>query len=574
MTRSRIERLAFAPDTIRSWSRLDSRHTNWPVVYAIDGADEIYVGETANALGRMEQHLKTTKARLERVRVVIDETFNKSACLDLESHLIRWLSGDGAYRVLNRNEGMTNAEYFERDRYLATFREVFEALRAEGVFTRSIPEIENDDLFKLSPFKALTNDQAIAVEVIVDGLLDDLATGASSLGVIQGEPGTGKTIVAIYLMKLLSDIRDSSPEESVDADSMFSEYFVEDNRERLQSLRVGLVVPQQSLRKSIQRVFRKTPGLDPSTVLSAFDVGKRAERFDLLIVDEAHRLGQRANQSSGSKNREFQEINEALFGADDSAYTQLDWILKRSDHTLLLLDAEQSVRPADLPAEALRTITATARSQHRFHPLMSQMRVRAGSDYVGYVRSVLADAAVVARAFSEYDLRFYDDLPEMVNAIRARDTEHGLARLVAGYAWEWRSKGLGNRDRYDIEHDGVRLRWNGTDKDWINSSGSGDEVGSIHTVQGYDLNYAGVIIGADLRFDLESGTIVFDRRNYFDKKGKENNPRLGIRYSDEDLLRYVRNIYAVLLTRGIRGTYVYVVDPALREHLRPLLSNR
>jgi len=158
----------------------------------------------------------------------------------------------------------------------------------------------------------------------------------------------------------------------------------------------------------------------------------------------------------------------------------------------------------------------------------------------------------------------------MVEAIRARDAEHGLARLVAGYAWEWRSKGPRNRDRYDIEHDGVRLRWNGTDTDWISAPGSAQEVGSIHTVQGYDLNYAGVIIGLDLRYD---DGIVFDRASYFDKKGKENNPRLGIRYSDDDLLRYVRNIYAVLLTRGIRGTYVHVVDPQLRDHLRSFLSN-
>jgi len=391
MTSSRIERLAFSPDAVRAWGGLDARHRNWPVVYTIDGGDEIYVGETANARSRMEQHLATSKSRLARVRVVVDATFNKSACLDLESHLIRWLSGDGAYRVLNRNEGMTDADYFDRERYLGTFREVFEELRADGVFTRDIAQIENDDLFKLSPFKALTDDQAVAVEVIVDGLLEDLAAGGESVDVIQGEPGTGKTIVAIYLMKLLCDIRDSSPDDLVDADSRFSEYFVADNRERLQSLRVGLVVPQQSLRKSIQRVFRRTPGLDPASVLSTFDVGKHAERFDLLIVDEAHRLGQRANQSSGVKNREFQAINEALFGVDDASRTQLDWIIAQGRHVLLLLDAEQSVRPADLPREVLRGVTTRARAEHRLHPLVSQMRVRAGSDYVGYVRDVLRD---------------------------------------------------------------------------------------------------------------------------------------------------------------------------------------
>jgi DUF2075 family protein len=93
-------------------------------------------------------------------------------------------------------------------------------------------------------------------------------------------------------------------------------------------------------------------------------------------------------------------------------------------------------------------------------------------------------------------------------------------------------------------------------------------------VQGYDLNFAGVIIGPDLRFDPESQRMVFDRSNYFDKKGMENNPRLGIVYSDDDVLRFVTNVYSVLLTRGVMGTYVYVVDRALRERFRTLIHPR
>lgn len=107
----------------------------------------------------------------------------------------------------------------------------------------------------------------------------------------------------------------------------------------------------------------------------------------------------------------------------------------------------------------------------------------------------------------------------------------------------------------------MRLKWNRTDKDWINSAGSIDDVGSIHTVQGYDLNYAGVTIGPDIRYDTATRRIVFDRANYFDKKGMENNPRLGIVYDDEDLLEFVTNIYGVLMTHGIRGTLLYVCDP-------------
>lgn len=153
----------------------------------------------------------------------------------------------------------------------------------------------------------------------------------------------------------------------------------------------------------------------------------------------------------------------------------------------------------------------------------------------------------------------------MRDAIIERDQEFELSRLVAGYAWEWKSKR--DKNALDIEIDGLQLQWNSTDKDWINSRNSVHEVGSIHTVQGYDLNYVGVIIGPDLRMDPLSGHVYFDRSNYFDKKGLENNPRLGIKYSDQDILEYIRNIYAVLLTRGIRGTFIYVCDELLRDYL-------
>ena len=125
-----------------------------------------------------------------------------------------------------------------------------------------------------------------------------------------------------------------------------------------------------------------------------------------------------------------------------------------------------------------------------------------------------------------------------------------------------------NRDAIDIEIDGLQLQWNSAQVDWVASARSPQEVGSIHTVQGYDLNYVGVIIGPDLRWDSELARTRFERSYYFDIRGKQNNKRLGREYHDDELLEYVRNIYAVLLTRGIQRTYVYIADPELREHLR------
>lgn len=586
MTHSEIAEIAFDASGIEAWVPLDKRHSNWPVVYVLEEESaapqrtaaklrDVYVGETLSAASRLRQHLTTLeKQHLVSARVIVNETFNKSVCLDLESHLIRLLSGDGALRVINRNVGVTDSNYYNRSDYRETFDEIFEKLRADGLFSRSVPEIENSDLFKLSPFKALTPDQAVAVEQILEGLFSDLETGKSSISVVQGDPGTGKTVVAIFLLKLLADIA-NPPVAEPDADTIFSDFFTEGFAELVAGLRVGIVVPQQSLRTSIKRVFAKTPGLNPARVMSAFEVGSSNEKFDLLVVDEAHRLNQRANQASAALNSQFASINEALFEVDDFNKTQLDWITAKSEHTIFLVDAAQSVRPADVAPETLAALVSRARRDDRFYPLASQMRVKAGDDYVGYVRAVLAPdehlVPVTPKAFPGYDLRFFDSFSSMRSEIAKRDAEGGLARVIAGYAWKWVSRK--DKSAFDIEIDGERMRWNGTQTDWIASANSIEEVGSIHTVQGYDLNFAGVIIGPDLRYDIERGRLIFDRKTYADTKGKENNAKSGKKYSDEELLKLVSNIYAVLLTRGMQGTYVYVCDPSLREYLRKYLSN-
>ena len=586
MTPFEIGRLDFTPEAVKAWASLDHRNTNWPVVYVLDGVkgdgqaaiggglNDVYVGESRNAAARMRQHFDSPeKKHLRTIRVIVDATFNKSVCLDLESYLIRMLAGDGSYRVLNRNDGITEADYYDRTQYRESFLQVFDQLKQDGVFTRTIPEIENSDLFKLSPFKALTPDQAIAVEDILEGLFEDLKSGEKSTTVIQGEPGTGKTVVAIYMLKLLMDIAATAPAEDLDSDTLFSEFFVEGYQDLLKDVRIGLVVPQQSLRESIKKVFKKTPGLHPAMVMTAFDVGFSDQHFDLLIVDEAHRLNQRANQPSGVQNKKFRDITERLFGSDDKTKTQLDWIRAKSRHQIFLLDAAQSVRPADLPSETLSVLVGEAKAANRNYPLLSQMRVQAGSDYVSYIRRILGSGAPMApEKFEGYGLRFFDDLAEMREEIRRKDAEVGLSRLLAGYAWPWKTKS--DKTAFDIELDGVQLRWNSKQVDWIASPKAVDEVGSIHTVQGYDLNYAGVIIGSDLRYDPVNGRLIVDRESYFDKKGKENNDVLGKKFTDEDLLRFISNIYAVLLTRGILGTYVYVCDPALRAHLRQFIPQQ
>lgn len=564
MTSFRIEKVKLAKGELVSFSQRDPNHRDWPVVYTLNDASEVYVGESLDAVGRLRQHLDGgRKSHLGEARVIVDPTFNKSACLDLESYLIGLFSGEGRLKVLNVQASSGTGNYYQRDTYRERFHEIFTKLRSEGLFSTSIEEIENSDLYKLSPFKSLTDDQGDAVVAITEGLLSALDGGPSGSMVIEGGPGTGKTVVAIFLTKLLRDIGawDGEPLES---DSYVAGLFTTDNRATLAGLRIGLVVPQQSLRKSIQAVFSRTPGLDASMVVSPFDVGKSYLTWDLLIVDEAHRLNQRANQTSAQKNREFHEINMKLFGNDDRSTTQLDWITEMSHQQLFLIDRRQRVRPADLEVSTLAALANEAEVRSRRHVLTSQVRVQSG-DYVEYVRQIFGPQPPFRRIdFGDYDVRLFDDVGEMLTMVRARNTEEGLARVLAGYAWPWQSKK--DKTRADIVFADIELQWNSRVVDWVDSPKSVEEVGSIHTIQGYDLNYAGVIIGRDLRYDEAAGKLCFDRSHYHDRKGLQNNP--GQKLSEQELLDFVLNIYSVLMTRGIRGTYLYVVDDALRAYLR------
>jgi hypothetical protein len=464
MTGYKVEKLPFDSMVINQWGQLEEESDNWPVVYTLSNDDEIYVGETVNAATRLTQHLhSSSKKHLERVQIILNETFNKSVCLDLESHLIRYFAADGKYRVLNANAGITDANYFDRETYRETFNELFELMVKDGMLTRSVPEIINSNLFKFSPFKALNSEQAIALSGVIERVTSDIKADKSSQLVIQGDPGTGKTIVAIYLIKLLKDISRVSRDDLIEQESIFGEFFTEETASLLHELEIALVIPQQSLRATLKKVSTLTPGLHKSMVMTAFEVGESDKMFDILIVDESHRLGQRANQQSAAQNNQFRDINVKLFGSDLSSITQLDWIVKKSRHQLLLLDTAQSIRPADLPLVKTKELISQARATDSLFKLSSQMRVMGGTGYLDFVKRLFTDNPIKAGDFNGYDLRFYDDLEKMQQDILSLNEEHGLSRLLAGYAWEWKSKK--NPELYDIEIGNLRLRWNQTLKD-------------------------------------------------------------------------------------------------------------
>ena len=236
---------------------------------------------------------------------------------------------------------------------------------------------------------------------------------------------------------------------------------------------------------------------------------------------------------------------------------------------------EQSTQPAHIDSSNWEMAISNAkRSNHYFH-LTCQMRMQISEAdrYMSLIRAIFDDKPLSDNDvphFGDYDFRIFTNLKEMQAALSRREKEYGLCRMLAGYDWPWVSKGnYGDDAPYDIELDEMRFRWQRNPVSWMHSAVTSDEVGMIHSVQGYDLNYAGVIIGPNVGLDT-SGKYCVNRQQYCDGRGKANNYLLGKKMTDEQLRRNLANIYRVLLTRGIRGTYVYAEASGLAERFHQI----
>jgi hypothetical protein len=489
---------------------------NWPVVYLIENNRDIYVGETTSAYSRSKQHMSDEKKRIfKKIHIVSDEEYNKSATLDIESSLIEYLVADGIYKVQNSNKELQNHNYFDREKYQTKFELLWSDLRKREIAKKDLLQLKNSDIFKYSPYKTLTDEQFM----IAEELLNEVKKNNMHTSLIHGGPGTGKTILAIYLIKRL----------------------VEEGNNN-----VALVIAMDSLRSTLKKVFKSIPDLKANMVISPSQATKM--KYDVLVVDEAHRLRQRVNLMNY---KTFDKINIKLELGKEG--TELDWILKSSRKTILFYDEKQTIRPSDVSSVDIKELKT------KDYILMSQLRVRGGGNYLDFIENLLEIRQIEQFPdFSKYDFKIYSDLEKLVADIKKKNDKHKLSRIVAGYGWKWRSRN--DKNIPDIVIDQTKLIWNSVSRDWLNSKNAINEVGCIHTIQGYDLNYAGVIIGPEIKYDKRKRQIVIDKDKYFDANGKRSIS------DDKELKRYIINIYKTLLTRGIMGTYVYVVDPNLREY--------
>lgn len=385
-------------------------------------------------------------------------------------------------------------------------------------------------MFKGNKSFVLIEAQKIAYEKAIDLALR--ATKKSVL-IIKGGPGTGKSVISVNLLAgLLSGEKN-----------------------------VAFVAPNASFRDVVVRSLARENKIVRLKNLFKGSAGfhdTEKETFDVLVVDEAHRL----------KN----ELAYQYMGSN-----QVDDIIKASFVTIFFIDDNQRIRPEDIgTVEELKLVARKHNADIEEIELTTQFRCSGAEGYISWLDDVFQirqTANYDGWNRKQFDFQICDNPNDLLSRIKQKNREGFNARLLAGYAWEWTSEKDGNTDAQVadvvIEEHGFSMPWNSRSvrTRWAIEHEGVNQVGCIHTSQGLEFDYVGVIIGKDLRFDTIKCKFSIDWDNYKDmagKKGLKNNPEL--------LSVLVRNIYKTLMTRAIKGCYVYFCDKDVERYFKERLN--
>lgn len=353
--------------------------------------------------------------------------------------------------------------------------------------------------------------------------------------IVEGGPGTGKTVVAINLLAELTK-RDQ-----------FAQYVSKNSAPRIV---YGYKLKGSMKRNSVDNLF-KGSGCYTDAPLNSIGT---------ILADEAHRL----NEKSGM----FQNLGE----------NQIKEIIHASRCSVFFIDESQRVTTSDIGS--VEEIEKWAKMEHSevFRmELVSQFRCNGSDGYLAWVDDVLQirDTANYDLEGIDYDIRICDSPMEMEHIILEKNNIRNRARILAGYCWNWPKATRNDVNYHDIKIGDYGISWNldGGDAFAINPD-SVHEAGCIHTSQGLEFDYVGVIIGDDMRY--ENGEIITDysKRAKTDQSMKgikgiaKNNPQEANRLADE----IIKNTYRTLMTRGMKGCYVYCTDSKLSEYLKERLN--
>ena len=353
--------------------------------------------------------------------------------------------------------------------------------------------------------------------------------------IVEGGPGTGKSIVAINLLVELT------------------------KREQITKYITKNAAPRAVYQNRLTGTFRQT-------IISNFFSGSGSftethrNAFDTLIVDEAHRL----NAKSGM----FSNLGE----------NQIKEIINSAKCSIFFIDESQKVTWNDIGTiEEISKWAKAENAQIHAGALESQFRCSGSDGYIAWLDNTLGirETANETLSTAEFDFRIFDSPQELRTFITAKNAAHNKARMVAGYCWKWKSKP--DPKAFDIEFPdyGFQMRWNLTDDGslWIQSPNSVNEIGCIHTCQGLEVDYIGVVIGED--FIVRNGEVITqplkrasaDKSMQGFKKLFKTDPQAAS--AKADLI--IKNTYRTLMSRGMKGCYLYCTDPETADYFRQRL---
>lgn len=526
----------------------------YPIVYILNNNSpnpEAYIGQTVQVKSRMKNHLKNKdRKKLDKMILIGHDKFNQSATYDIETNLINHFIADEKYKLQNKSQTaqqMTHNYYDKSYYHSVIFDDIWDKLRQDGIVKHTIEDIRNRDVFKLSPFKELSEAQMDLKTKIIEFCNNHINDDTKAVFLIKGDAGTGKSVVLSSTFNTLQDLAKNK-------DFLYLENTLENN---LYNTKNYLLVNHNEMLKTYETISESLPNLKKSNFLKPTPFINKSKSgkisADITLVDEAHLLLTRSDNFNA-----FKENN------------QLEEIIKYSKVTIIVYDERQYLKIKSSWTENLlnRLLKGTNSEQFR---LDSQFRMQANQDVINWLDAfVNKDIKRIPYSNSdEFEFKIYGNAGEMHDAIIEKNKECKLSRVVSTFDYIHKKDG----NDYFVDEPDFSLAWNRTDykSTWAEEPQTIKEVGSIYTIQGFDLNYVGVILGPSIGYDKENHRLKIDVSKYRDTEAfRQSSEEIRTK---EELLKMkeqiILNSMNVLLKRGVKGLYIY----ASNEELRKVLLN-
>lgn len=386
-------------------------------------------------------------------------------------------------------------------------------------------------MLESNPEFNLIDDQKVVFERIMELSRQCERDGKKRTLIATGGPGTGKTVIAMNLLARLTQ------------EGVFVQYCSKNSAPRTVYARK---LKGHRTKSSIDNMFKG----------SGAYVDAPENAVGVILADEAHRL----NEKSG------------LYG--NQGINQIHEIIRASRLSVFFIDESQRVTVKDIGSVDEIKHWADINGAEVFEEeLSSQFRCNGSDGYLAWLDDVLEirETANYDIETIDYDFEVLDTPQEMRDKVIERNEGSNKSRILAGYCWNWPKAGRADTNTHEIKIGDFEISWNlDGGEAFAISPTSIDEAGCIHTTQGLEFEYVGVIIGDDLRY--ENGHLITDytKRAKTDqsikglKKMEATNPKRAHRLADE----IIKNTYRTLMTRGMKGCYVYATDPNLRDYLK------